>query len=267
MLDTPRHLTPDELDLLLDDRLPVARTSHLETCPECQLAAEETRDLVAQLRSLQREAPSVSFADKVLAGVGRGAAEVTAGHLTAEDLDQWVTGGLPVAREGHLRGCPECQALADQEKLLVLRLERLPLFDPQAGFADRVLDRVELPVTSLRGALRLWKGRLERQPMAVAAVAGVAVLLGGSLAASAAWAAGNQDLITGAGQWVLALGQSWFWTGVGTLEAQGWYQALREAFTPARAAVAGAGITALYTAGVLMLRRLIALPRAARAAA
>lgn len=264
MPDTSLHLTPDELDLLLDEGLPTARSSHLETCEACRTLAEETRELVAALGSLKAEAPSVSFADRVVAKVQK-ETPALAGHVTLEELDLWVAGALPVARESHLQGCAECQELANREKLLVMALERLPLFDPAPGFATRVLDQVELPVTSLRGALRLWKTRVERRPMAVAAVSGVAVLLGGSVAASAAWAAGNQDLITGAGQWALATGQAWFWTGVGTLEAQGWYQALSGAFTPGRAAAAAAGITALYAAGIVMLRRLIALPQAARA--
>ena len=35
------------------------------------------------------------------------------------------------------------------------------------------------------------------------------------VAASAAWAAGNQELITGAGRWLMAHGQQWFWEGLG----------------------------------------------------
>jgi hypothetical protein len=266
MPDQMPHLTPDELDLLLDASLPSPRMSHLETCEECRTALEETREVVAQLRRLPLASPGVAFADRVVAEVGR--AKALAEHLSPEDLDLWVTGTLPAAREGHLRACPECQTLANQERLLVLRLEALPLFDPAPGLADRVLDEVDIPVTSLLGAMRLWRRRLDRRPEAVVAASAVAVVLGGSLAASAAWAAGNQEVITGMGQWALGYGERWFWVLVGTLEAQGWYQALRDAFTPGRAILAATGLSALYAGGVLMLRRLIALPEgtAARAA-
>lgn len=259
MTDAPLHLTPEELDLLLDESLPPARTSHLATCEECRLALEETRELVEQLRQLPQEVPSVRFADKVLAGMERGA--VAAGHLSGEDLELWVTGELPATREHHLRSCPDCQALANQERLLVLQLERLPLFDPAPGFIERVLDRVDVPVTSAAGAVALWRSRIERHPVAVALATGAAVMLGGSVAASAAWASGNQELITGAGRWLLANGEQWFWVGVGTIEAQAWYQALRSVITPGRAVAAVAGITALYAAGIVTLRRLIALPQ------
>ncbi len=95
--------------------------------------------------------------------------------------------------------------------------------------------------------------------MAVGIAASVAVLLGGSMAASAAWAAGNQDLITGVGNWVVLHGEVWFWQGVGSLQAQPWYEPVRSALTPGRAAVLLTAVTAMYAAGVLTLRRLLAL--------
>jgi hypothetical protein len=265
MPDTPLHLDPEELDLYLDGRLPTHRTSHLETCDRCRLAAEETRELVDALAQLPPVAPGALFADRIVASLKPSPA---AAHLLPEDLDLWVEGALPAPREAHLRSCPECQQLANAERLLVLQLERLPLFDPAPGLAVRVLDRVDLPVTSVAGAWRLWRSRFERNPVAVGIAASVAVLLGGSMAASAAWAAGNQDLITGLGGWVVLRGELWFWQGVGSLQAQPWFEPVRSALTPGRAAVVLAAVTAMYTAGVLTLRRLLALPdrQVARAA-
>lgn len=257
MTDAPHHLGPEELDLWLDGRLPDRRTSHLETCDTCRLAAEETRELVTLLGRLPKAAPGVLFADRIIAGLDRSPA---AAHLSPEDLDQWVSGLLPAPREAHLRSCPECQELANAERLLVLQLERLPLFDPAPDFALRVLDRVDVPVTSVLGAWRLWRSRFERNPVAVGIAASVAVMLGGSMAASAAWAAGNQDMITGLGSWFVLHGEQWFWQGVGSLQAQSWYEPVRGALTPGRAAAALAVVTGFYAAGIMTLRRLLALP-------
>lgn len=262
MVDESFHLGPEELDLWLDGRLPASRTSHLETCEQCRTDAEETREIVQQLARLPKTAPSRSFADRVMARVSTAP---VAEHLTGDDLDAWVTGTLPVQREAHLRGCPQCQALADQERVLVMRLEALPLFDPRPGFADRVMDRVDVPVSSIADAWRLWHRRVFANPVGVGIAAGAAVLLGGSVAASAAWAAGNQDMITGAGTWLMAHGQQWFWQGVGMatamLDQQSWYPSVRAALTPGRIAALGAASAGLYAAGLIALRRLLSLPR------
>ena len=268
MMDSPLHLANEELDLWLDGRLPTARVSHIETCEECRTATEEILEVTQQLARLPRVSPPSLFADRVMARVARGP---LAAHFTAEDLDLWVAGSLPTVRETHLRGCTECQALADVERVLVRRLQALPLLSPAPDLADRVMAQVDLPVTSLASAWRLWRTRLAATPEGVGIAAGVAVLLGGSVAASAAWAAGHQELIVGAVQGLRAQGEQWFWQGItlanGFLQSQAWYASLRAALTPARLiAVSGVGI-ALYTAGVVTLRRLIALPgsQAARA--
>ncbi len=219
--------------------------------------------MVLQLARLPKVAPAHSFADRVMARVDLAAAP---DHLTLEELDLWVTRQLPSERQVHLRRCEGCQKLADQERVLVMRLEALPLFDPAQGFADRVMDRVELPATSLAGAWRLWQARTWRDPARVAIAASVAVLLGGSVAASAAWAAGHQDLITGVGTSLLAHGEQWFWQGLGIgtgfLERQSWYGPARAALTPGWIIGIGALTVGLYAGGVLLLRRLLALPGA-----
>jgi hypothetical protein len=268
-MDEPTlHLSPDELDLWLDGLLPDSRTSHLETCDQCRTAAEESRDVVLALSALPRTAPPEGFAERVLARLpGRIAVDE---HFTPDDLDQWVEGALPARREAHLRGCPECRLLADQERMLVMRLEALPLFDPRPGLADRVLDRVQLPVTSLAGAWRVWHRRFMGNPMGVGIAAGVSIMLGGSLAASAAWAAGHQDLITGVGSWLFHQGQQLFWQtvaqGSAQLQQEPWYPTIRAAMTPGRMLAVAAGVSALYAGGVILLRRLLALPEAPQVA-
>jgi hypothetical protein len=260
MNDEPVHLGPDELDLWLDGRLPVARTSHLETCPACQQAAEETRDIVLQLSTLPRIAPERSLVEQVMARVQVPAAP----HLTPDDLDLWIDGQLPAKREAHLRECPECQALADAERVLVLRLQQVPLFNPPPGFGERVMNRVNIPVTSFASAWRFWRTRVFANPVSVAAAASAAVVLGGSLAASAAFAAAHQDQISGVVPWLVSQGQHFLNQGLTyasvTLQQQSWYAPLKAALTPGRlAAVVTTGI-AVYGAGVMAMRRLLALP-------
>jgi hypothetical protein len=256
------HLTPDELDLLLDGRLPSDRTSHLETCDECRTAVEETREVVLRLSSLPRVGPRAGFAEQVLV---RFAALTPEGeHLTPEELDDWTAGALIAPRQQHLHACAACRELADRERLLVMALERLPLFNPPPRFAQRIMAEVELPVTSLVGAYRQWHRRIFAQPVSTGVAAGIATILGGSLAASVAWAAGNQDVITGASHLAWTEGQQTFWMATSLvsqfLAQQPWYDSIRSALTPTRLALLGSGVIALYAAGLVALRRLIALP-------
>jgi len=100
----------------------------------------------------------------------------------------------------------------------------------------------------------------------VGIAASVAVVLGGSVAASAAWAAGNQDIILGVGTWLRTNGELWAWQGLGMaqtfLDQQSWFEALRSALTPGRLAAIGALTIGLYAGGMMALRRLLALPEA-----
>ena len=63
------HLTPDEMDEWLGDRLPVERVWHLEVCGECRAFAEAERSLVAKLRAVPLWSPAIGFADRVMASM------------------------------------------------------------------------------------------------------------------------------------------------------------------------------------------------------
>ncbi|HXG45343.1 MAG TPA: hypothetical protein VNJ71_11355 [Gemmatimonadales bacterium] len=262
MKDERMHLTPEELDLWLEGRLPADRVSHLETCDDCRIAADETREVVLRLAMLPKVSPRPGFGDQVLA---RLASERLAGpHLTDAELDDWLERSLAAERQAHLRACPECRALADRERLLVLRLEQLPLFTPSRGFAGRVLAQVELPVTSLATAWRAWRRHTATHPTAVALASGIALVLGGSLAASVAWASGNQEVITGLVQGLWAQGQQSFRLAAEAagrfLAGQPWYGEIRTSLTPGRLAAVGILAAGLYGAGIALLRKLLALP-------
>jgi len=270
MKDERMHLTPEDLDLWLEGRLPPDRTSHLETCDDCRTAAEETREVVLRLAQLPKVSPRPGFGDQVLARLAR---ERLAGpHLTEAELDDWLDQSLAAERQAHLRACPECRALADQERLLVLRLENLPRFTPSPGFGARVLAQVELPVSSFATAWRAWQWHTATHPTAVALASGIAVVLGGALAASVAWASGNQDVITGLIQGLWSQGQQSFRLAAEAagrfLAGQPWYGELRTSLTAGRLAVVGILAAGLYGAGIALLRKLLALPaeQVARAA-
>jgi hypothetical protein len=187
-------------------------------------------------------------------------------HLTGDELDQWTLGVLAVDRGRHLVTCAECRAAADADRVLVRQLESLARFAPTTGFAERVIDRVEIPVVSLRGAWQLWRRRVSTNPLGAAVSTAAAVLLGGSVAGSAAWTAGNQEIILGIGHWLRSAGEVWAMQGLALaqtfLDEQPWYEALRGVMTPGRLATIGLVFAGLYAGGVLALRRLIALPEA-----
>ena len=263
MKDELFHLGPDEIDLWIEGRLPRDRTSHLETCPRCSREAEQGRDLIQMLAALPTLSPPSSMADRIMQGIMAGQAGA---HLSAEELDLWTLGALAGNREQHLHSCPRCREVADAERVLVRQLEALPLLGPAEGFTKRVLDGVHLPVSSLAGAWHLWRREVGSNPIRVGIAASVAVILGGSVAASAAWAAGNQDMILGVADWLRANGELWAWQGLGMaqtfLDQQGWYGALRSSLTPGHLAAMGALTIGLYAGGMLALRRLLALPEA-----
>lgn len=66
------HLTPDDIERLLDGEEGVARApmaDHVAGCPDCRHALADARQLVMALESLGDLAPSASFADRVMAEV------------------------------------------------------------------------------------------------------------------------------------------------------------------------------------------------------
>jgi hypothetical protein len=66
-------------------------------------------------------------------------------HLTTDEIELWAQGLLPAARALHLPDCSLCRVEADRERKVILELVQLPKFAPSAGFADRVMAKVEVP--------------------------------------------------------------------------------------------------------------------------
>jgi hypothetical protein len=187
----------------------------------------------------------------------------TTPHLTPDDLDALLVGSMSATVRTHLGECGLCRALATTDRAVITGLERLPRFSPSPGFPDRVMARVAVVKASTRSILglrfRVPTGRRARL------AASVGVVLFAGVTSSVLWSLGNRDVLAAWGQQALTLLSNWLWLGIQTLAAnlteQPWYGPVRTAIdTPAKLAAAGAGFVVAWSAGILALKRLIALP-------
>jgi hypothetical protein len=190
---------------------------------------------------------------------------VSGPHLSADDLDAWLAGALPPAAAQHLAGCPDCRDRTSMEREIVGLLSTLPLMSPAPGFADRVMARVRVPTPVAVGTLERLRGRAFATPRATAVAAGLLVLVIGSMTASIVWTLGHQQTLVGIGQWLAAQAGSAAWLGVRGIASnvieQPWFAGVKAlAASPGRLALACALAALAYLAGVLALRRLLALP-------
>ncbi len=64
-----RHLTPDDVDLVLDGAMSPAIRGHLNACAPCDGLVRSERAIVRELGHLPRHVPSVGFEDRVMARV------------------------------------------------------------------------------------------------------------------------------------------------------------------------------------------------------
>lgn len=64
-----RHLTPDDIDLVLDGAMPPAIREHLNACAPCVALVRSERAVVRELGHLPRHVPSAGFEERVMARV------------------------------------------------------------------------------------------------------------------------------------------------------------------------------------------------------
>lgn len=190
---------------------------------------------------------------------------VSGPHLSADDLDAWLTGSLPAALSAHLAGCPDCQERASLEREIVGLLAALPQLSPAAGFSDRVMAQVRVPEPVPVGSVAAIRRRFFATPRATALAASILVLLVGSMTASVVWTLGHQATLAALGSWLTAQAGSAVWLGVRGLASnfieQPWFSGVKAvAASPGRLALASSLAALAYLAGVLALRRLLALP-------
>jgi hypothetical protein len=186
-------------------------------------------------------------------------------HLTPDDLDAWLAGALAPTAQAHLQGCLACQERTDTEREIVALLGTLPLMSPAPGFADRVMARVTVPTPVAVRSLDSLRSRIFASRRHTAVAASLLVVLLGSMAGSVIWTLGHQATLTGLADWLTAQAGQAAWFGVRGLASnfieQPWFAGLRSlAASPGRLGVAFALAVLAYVAGILALRRLLALP-------
>jgi hypothetical protein len=173
-------------------------------------------------------------------------------HLTAEDLDAFHSASLSTAAQQHLEECAECRTLVQQDRALLAALAGLPSFEPSAGFAERVMTRVQ--VSSAAPARRF-------APQRVALAATLLLALGASIG----WSLLNRALLLG---WLnhsaAGIGRA-LWMGVRivatNLSDQAWFSSLRALLSSSgKVALAGGVLLLAYGAALYALRRLLAAP-------
>lgn len=186
-------------------------------------------------------------------------------HLSADDLDAWMSGALaPDARE-HLDHCPECRERAEAEREIVALVSALPLMNPAPGFADRVMQSVALPDPFSLRTLATIGRRLFATPRASAFASAIGLLLVGSMTASVVWSLGHRQTLAALGSWAMAEAWQAGWVALrglaSNLMEQPWYAALRGSLEhPARWGAVSAFASLAYVLGVVALRRLLAVP-------
>ena len=187
-------------------------------------------------------------------------------HLSPDDIDALLASDARAYAHAHLDTCAECAAVYAAEREVVERLATLPTAMPSPDFADRVMARVLLPDPFALHSLQGSRRRLFASHRSLAAAAMVVLVIGAAMAASIAWSLGNRDTLAAAGTWLGNEAVSWLWLGIrgaaSNLMEQPWYDRARGVIgAPARVAMVSGAAFLAYLGGVLVLRRLMALPR------
>lgn len=186
-------------------------------------------------------------------------------HLNMDDLDGLLDASARETVQAHLDVCPRCREVAQTDRALVRALEALPQFAPSADFADRVMSRVAVPQAAAARSSTKLRVRFAGNRRAVLRVASATAILLVAMSASAWWTLANGDLLSSWGSQMLTAIDGWLWLGLRTMAAnvaaQPWYGSVRDLLgSPGRLGLTLALLTVTYVAGVIALRRLVALP-------
>jgi hypothetical protein len=186
-------------------------------------------------------------------------------HLSPDEIDSWLAGALALEWQQHLDQCQTCLERVRTEREIVNQIAALPFMSPSADFADRVMAAVVVPDPFALRSLQTVRRRLFATRKSLALAASIAVLLLGSMVGSIAWSLANQETLASIGSWLVSAGSQMAWLSLrgvaSNLMEQPWYSGLRTLFdNPIRLALGSALASAGYLAGVLALRRLLALP-------
>ena len=184
-------------------------------------------------------------------------------HLTADELDTFLTNNAPPGLVSHLATCPECATMVARDGFVVQALGSLPYFDASPGFSDRVMRGL-----TPRLALAILVPATVASPRAVAArrrAIGALVLAGGGLAAGFVWASAHPgEALSLSGPALQDAGHA-LWTSLQSVVAsateQPWFSSVRDTMaTPVRALFALTGVAGAYAIALTGLRRLMTEP-------
>jgi hypothetical protein len=186
-------------------------------------------------------------------------------HLSAQHHDAWLAGALSPDAQSHLERCPECLERTQAEQEIVGLLSSLPLMNPSADFADRVMLSVAVPDPFALRSLETARRRLFATRRTSVLAASVALLVVCSMTASIVWTLGHQQSLAALGSWLAGEAGRAAWLAVRGVASnfieQPWYAGLRNlAAHPTRLGLASALASLAYIGGIVALRRLLALP-------
>jgi anti-sigma factor RsiW len=209
---------------------------------------------VPESRETQRE---------TLAYVGQTMTRAFDQHLTADELDLVLENGVTESVRAHLTTCPDCSRLVAADRQLVHELSRLALHVPSVGFEDRVMAAVR--VTEPLTATAAMRRRVFSTRRSLLTAATLVLGLIGSMGASVAWSLAHRDALLAFGHALKDGASRVVWTTVQSLATslieQPWYAGVRGVLdTPERLAFALGAVVIGWLGGMLLLRRLIALP-------
>ncbi len=182
-------------------------------------------------------------------------------HLTADELDAFLTDSSSQLVASHLATCPACASMVEQDGRLIAMLRALPYFDASAGFSDRVMRG--LAPRQAPAALPV-----PTTPRSVAArrrAIGALLLAGGSMAAVFAWASAHPaDALRWSAPAMQDTGHT-LWLSLQTVVAnateQPWFSSLRDTMaTPVRALFLVSAAAGAYAIALMGLRRLMTEP-------
>ena len=186
-------------------------------------------------------------------------------HLSADEIDSWLSGNLSQEWQQHLDHCQACLERVRIEREIIDQIAALPRLSPTTAFADQVMASVVVPDPFAIRSLHATQRRLFATRKSLALAASLTLLLLGSMAGSIAWSVTHQDTLASLGNWLVAQGGQMAWLSLrgvaSNLFEQPWYSGLRGfAANPLHLALGSGLATTVYLGGVLALRRLLALP-------
>lgn len=155
-------------------------------------------------------------------------------HPTTERLNAFVEKTLDAGeRSGvaaHVEGCPECRTEVAELRSLFEALEGLTAFSPAAGFADRVMENVEVRRPAFAGAGEWLERFIPETTRGWAAASAVLALPALAATLVVSWLL-SQPGVTVQGLWTLGSGlvvegltggAQWAWTRFAGTAIAGW---------------------------------------------